>query len=118
MATLPQSPLTTLGPGEFDDAVYDGENPCAVLFSRPGCAVCARVRPVVEHVAAGLISDGGGWDFYAVDVERAPDLVQRFALAGVPQLLVFVDGELRARHAGEISAGELRVLLREASEEA
>lgn len=108
-----RAPLAPLDSDSFDEAIYDDAEPSVVLFSRASCAVCRSVRPVVERVARDAGAEGP-WRFFVVDAEASLDLVRRLALSGVPQVLVFVDGELRAQHAGELSVSELEGLLSKA----
>lgn len=98
----------------FDEVVYDEGEPSAVLFSRAGCAVCAQVKPVFGRAAKQNAEQGGPWGFYLVDAEASFDLTQRFGLAGVPQVLVFVDGELKGQLTGKTNAGELKAALEDA----
>lgn len=111
---LPQLDVRT-----FDDAVYDAEGGVAVLFTRPGCAVCARVKPVFERVAAARASDGtdaganpvAAWEFYEVDGQENLDLMQRLGLSGVPQIVLFREGEYLRTLAGAVGAAELEAAL-------
>lgn len=93
----------------FDHAIYDEEGPAAVLFTRRTCPVCHSVRPIVGHVQK-MLADGSippKVRLFEVDAEESFDLAQRFCLAGVPELLLFEDGELRRRHAGKVAEEEL-----------
>ena len=105
------SALRPLDSDTFDEVVYDDAGPCAVLFSRVSCSVCASVRPVVESVAHAALASGSPWGFYVVDAVASFDLVQRLSLAGVPQICLFVDGELRSRLTGKMDADGLRSAL-------
>lgn len=111
--TSERAPLVPLDSDSFDEAIYDDAEPSVVLFSRASCAVCRSVRPVVERAARDAGAEAP-WRFFVVDAEASLDLVQRLALPGVPQVLVFVDGELRAQHAGELGSAELEGLLSKA----
>ena len=106
--------LPTLDVRSFDDAVYDAEGGVAVLFTRPGCAVCARVKPVFERVAAarsGGADPADAWEFYEVDGQENLDLMQRLGLSGVPQIVLFREGEYLRTLAGAVSAAELEAVL-------
>ena len=83
---------------EFQERVYDDGEPCLVLFSRKDCHVCQEVHPVLEGLAEEYADQDFG--FYNVDVDEQRDLFQKMALKGVPQVLIFKDGEQVARIAG------------------
>lgn len=108
--------LLHLDSDTFDEKVYDEAEPIAVLFTRKTCAICRRMRPVLERLAASGAATPGGqnWTFAEVDAEESFDLMQRFGLAGVPQLLLFVDGEPRGQVAGAVTDKQVRGLLQDA----
>ena len=108
--------LKELDSDTFDEVVYDEARPIAVLFTRKTCSVCHQVLPVIEKLAdearSGEDPNLSSWTFAQVDAEDSFDLVQRFGLAGVPQLLVFVDGELHAQLSGKVTETEVRSSLK------
>ena len=89
--------LKQLRSASFEKVVYDDCEPCVVVFSRKSCHVCQEVVPMVEELSEKYIDKCG---FYHVDVEEDKDLFQRFSLKGVPQILLFNDGEYQGKTAG------------------
>lgn len=83
----------------FNEAIYDNNEACVVIFSRKDCHVCKEVVPRVEEVSKKY---EGKFSFYYVDVEEEKDLFKRFSLKGVPQLLFFNDGEFHGKLAGDV----------------
>ncbi len=70
--------------------------PCTTMAT-----TMARLRPLVKERYSLARAD---WD-------RQKWLVERLHIYGVPTLLVFTKGEIRARISGVVSAGELLELL-------
>ncbi len=92
-----------LGTAAFEEYVEDGGQRCLVLFTRASCPVCQSVRAKLE----ALRGDYPDLPFYEVDAERQPQLMARFRLKGVPQTLLFADGEPRDRITGDAGEDEL-----------
>ena len=89
--------LKSLNAQSFEEIIYDNGEPSVVVFSRKSCHVCQEVVPMVEELSEKYTDKCG---FYHVDVEEEKDLFQRFSLKGVPQILLFNDGEYHGKKAG------------------
>jgi thioredoxin 1 len=96
--------LKPLNTQTFEKVVYDDCEPCVVVFSRKTCHVCQEVIPMVEELAEKYVDKCG---FYHVDVEEEKNLFQRFSLKGVPQILLFNNGEYQGKKAGLVETDEL-----------
>jgi thioredoxin-like negative regulator of GroEL len=88
----PEARPTRLEDGAALDAFVDGHDPALVAFYTSGCSMCAAMEPVLGNVAratdvaVGMVNPGD-------DVA----LVERFDVRSVPTLILFRDGEERAR---------------------
>ncbi|TGE31428.1 thioredoxin family protein [Desulfosporosinus sp. Sb-LF] len=91
--------LEKLNSSRFEEVIYDNGEPCLVIFSRKSCHVCQGVVPVLEDLQPQF---EGKFSFYYVDVEEDKALYQRFSLKGVPQILLFKDGEYQGKLAGKV----------------
>lgn len=91
--------LQHLDSSNFDEIIYDNAEPSLVIFSRESCHVCQGVVPILEDLQSKY---NGKYNFYYVDVEEQKNLVQRFSLKGVPQIIFFKDGEFQGKLAGNI----------------
>lgn len=89
--------LIQLNAISFEKVIYDDYEPCVVIFSRKSCHVCQEVVPMMEEMSEKYEGKCG---FYHVDVEEDKDLFQRFSLKGVPQILLFNEGEYQGKAAG------------------
>jgi len=89
--------LKKLNAASFEKIIYDDGEPCVVVFSRKSCHVCQEVVPMVEEMSEKYEGKCG---FYHVDVEEDKDLFQRFSLKGVPQILLFKEGDYQGKAAG------------------
>ncbi|MFZ5943512.1 MAG: thioredoxin family protein [Bacillota bacterium] len=92
----------------FEEAISNNEG-CLVMFSRKGCHVCEEVLPRVEEIANAMAD----FSFYYVDAEEEKDLLKKFNLKGVPQLLFFKDGEFYGKLAGNVEEEEIKEKINE-----
>ncbi len=83
----------------FEEIVEDDGETCVVLFSRKSCTVCKAVHPKLDN----LEGDYPNIHFYQVDVEEQPSLMAKFHLKGVPQTLLFKNGEVVEKITGDTS---------------
>ncbi|CCO08130.1 thioredoxin family protein [Desulforamulus hydrothermalis] len=91
--------LQQLNANDFEEIIYDNGEPCLVVFSRKNCHVCKEVVPMLEELSAKY---EGKFGFYSVDVEEEKNLIQRFSLRGVPQIIFFNDGQLQGKLSGSV----------------
>lgn len=84
-----------------DDAVYDaainGDVPVLVDFTAAWCGPCKALTPVLDELHAEL---DGRLRVVKVDVDEAKDIAGRYAIQGVPTLMLFGQGELLATMVG------------------
>jgi thioredoxin 1 len=78
----------------FTDSNFDSETSKGVVlvdFWAEWCGPCRRLAPTVEALA----SDYEGRATVAkMNVDENPDVPSRFAIRGIPTLLLFKDGQL------------------------
>ena len=76
----------------------------------PWCGPCKMVAPGVERAAVEL---AGRLKVVKVNVDDAPGVSARFAVQGIPTLLVLRDGEPVARQVGALPADRLLAWVRD-----
>ena len=78
----------------FDEFVKDGI--CVVDFWANWCGPCKMLAPILDEVA----DKTDGVKFGKVDVDRAPELSQRYKIYAIPNVCIFKNGELVDRVIG------------------
>ena len=73
-----------------------------VEFVTRGCGICASLEPVMTNVARAHPELAVG----VVDARDDPQLIDRYAIASVPLLVVFTDGIPQGRLAEGFQTGE------------
>ena len=82
---------------EFDDKVLGADKPVLVDFWAEWCVPCHMVSPVVEEIAT---ENPEKLSVAKVNVDENPDVTRRFGVMSIPSLILFADGEEKARVVG------------------
>lgn len=76
---------------EFDKFTFESNTPSLVLFGARRCKVCREQIPIVERIAYKYREK---IKMYWVDVDKYEDLFYRFRLQGIPNIVIFNNGEI------------------------
>jgi len=79
--------------------------PVLVDFWAEWCAPCRMLGPVLERVAG---SAAGRWALAKVDTERFPDEAVNYGVMSIPNVKLFVNGEVADEFVGALPEGEVR----------
>lgn len=90
--------------GKFE-AVLKSEKLVVVDFYTQSCVICKKVEPMLIALRDGLDSK---IDVIKVDAEANLAVAAKYAVRGVPSLMLFQDGELKDRKSGFMTALMLR----------
>ena len=86
---------------EFDARVLNSKQPVIVGFLADWSQASGRFGPVLEEVAGAC---NGSAKVFKVDVDDNPDLGTVYTIQSVPTLIVFLDGAVRVKIVGTVSA--------------
>ena len=90
----------------FDETVRSANGPLLVDFTATWCGPCKTQATILDKVA-----EQGDFVVAKVDVDDSPDLAARFAVRGMPTLLVFQDGKETGRRLGLASEAAVLTLV-------
>lgn len=94
---------------DFNEMIKDSK-PTLVDFFATWCGPCKMQSPILEQVKNKM---GDSVNIVKVDVDKNPELSERYRIQSVPTLIVFKNGEPLWRGYGVHQAEQLEAKLRE-----
>ena len=82
---------------EFETDVLKSERPVLVDFWADWCVPCHMVSPVVEEIG---VDKAEVMQVAKLNVDDNPDTARKYGVMSIPTLILFVEGEERARVVG------------------
>lgn len=99
--------LVEATPATFE-AEIQASVPVVVDFWAPWCGPCAMISPLVERIAN---EHAGRIKVVKLNIDDAAELANRYSVRGIPQLVVFKDGQEADRIVGAVPAARLQAWL-------
>ena len=93
----------------FEDEVMKSSS-AVVQFSATWCGPCQALKPIMEKVSEQM-SDK--FKFYYHDIDSAPNSPTKFGVRGVPTVMIFKNGELKATKVGAVPESTMKTWLLE-----
>ena len=103
--------MADAGDTDFGEVAESAAIPVLVDLWAPWCGPCRMVSPALEQLARAL---AGRIKLVKVNVDEAPTIAQRFAVQGIPTLLVLDQGRVLARQTGAAPEPALRAWVEQA----
>jgi len=88
----------------FDSEVLKSDLPVLVDFWAEWCGPCRMVGPIVDQVAA---EQSGKLKVVKMNVDENPETPSKYAIRGIPSLLLFKDGKVAATQVGAVAKAQL-----------
>lgn len=96
--------------GKFNDIILS-EIPTLVDFYATWCGPCKTMNPILEKLKHEL---GGTVRILKIDVDKNPEVADKFKIRGVPTFMLFRYGEVKWRQSGAMDIQYLKQKIKEA----
>lgn len=96
--------------GKFNDIILS-ETPTLVDFYATWCGPCKAMNPILEKLKHEL---GSSVRIIKIDVDKNPEVADKFKIRGVPTFMLFKYGEVKWRQCGAMDVQVLKQKIREA----
>ena len=98
------SNLPAISDDTFETEVLASNIPVVVDFWAQWCGPCKALAPVLEDVSQKY---DGKVKFVKLDVDSNPSTPPKFGVRGIPTLILFKDGQVKATQVGLIGKADL-----------
>lgn len=95
--------------GNFNNLI-NSEIPVLVDFFAEWCAPCKTQSPILADVAKELT---GKVKVIKIDVDKNPQIANRFQIRGVPTLAIFKNGQTLWRQSGMVDKMQLKSIVQQ-----
>ena len=89
---------------DFETVVLQSDIPVLLDFWASWCGPCVALAPVLDELAS---ERGDSLKIVKVNVDENQDLAGRFAIRGIPTLLLFKKGEVAGQKVGAAGKADL-----------
>lgn len=98
------SQLSAISDTSFETDVIESTLPVLVDFWAQWCGPCKAIAPVLEELAPQYADK---LKIVKLDVDQNPATPPKFGVRGIPTLILFVDGQVKATQVGMLSKSDL-----------
>lgn len=98
------SSLQAITDASFENEVIESSQPVLVDFWAPWCGPCKTIAPILEELA---VHYQGKVKIVKLDVDQNTSTPPKFGVRGIPTLILFKDGQVKATQVGLLNKTEL-----------
>lgn len=92
----------------FEDQVLKSESPVMVDYWAEWCGPCKMIAPILDEIADEY---KGKLTIAKLNIDENQETPQKYAVRGIPTLMIFKDGEVAATKVGAVSKSQLSAFI-------
>ncbi len=92
----------------FEDEVLSSDMPVLVDYWAEWCGPCKMIAPILDEVAAEY---QGKLTIAKLNIDEDQETAQKYAVRGIPTLMIFKDGEVAGTKVGAMSKSQLSAFI-------
>ena len=100
--------ITNVSKDSFAEDVLESERPVLVDYWAEWCGPCKLIAPILDEIAEEY---GEKVKVCKVNVDENQETAARFAVRGIPTLMLFKNGEVEATKVGALNKSQLAAFL-------
>ena len=94
----------------FEEQVLKNEKPVLVDFWAEWCGPCKMVGPILEEISEEMAND---IVIAKHDIDSEPNMPTKYGVRGIPTMLLFKGGELKATEVGATPKSDIVAFIKE-----
>ena len=95
---------------KFEEQVLKNEKPVLVDFWAEWCGPCKMVGPILEEISEEMAND---IVIAKHDIDSEPNMPTKYGVRGIPTMLLFKGGELKATKVGGTPKSDIVAFIKE-----
>jgi thioredoxin 1 len=96
--------VTPVADDTFEHEVLKSVTPVLIDFWAPWCAPCRAIAPIVEELSTTY---AGKLKVVKMNVDDNPKTPSRYGVRGIPNLILFQNGEVKEQIVGAVPKAQL-----------
>lgn len=88
----------------FEQEIANSKSPILVDFWAPWCGPCKQLGPIVDELSKDM---EGKIEVYKCNIDENPETPSKYAVRGIPTLMIFKNGKLVNSKVGSIPKSAL-----------